>query len=45
VIDGTEWDEECREANGQTWSIQKALANPIAHPNCVRTFVPYSTED
>ncbi len=45
VIDGTEWDEECREANGQIWSIQKALANPIAHPNCERTFVPHVAEE
>jgi len=45
VIDGTEWDEECREANGQIWTIQQALANPIQHPNCERAFVPHVLED
>ena len=32
--------EACMEANGQTWSIQKASANPLEHPNCVRAFGP-----
>jgi hypothetical protein len=40
VIDGTD-DEECDEANGDTWTIDEALDDPIAHPNCVRTFVPH----
>ena len=37
VIDGTD-DEECAKANGQVWSATKCLNNPIAHPNCVRSF-------
>jgi hypothetical protein len=39
VIDGDD-DEECQAANGQTWTIEEAEANPIAHPNCVRDFSP-----
>jgi HK97 family phage portal protein len=39
VLDG-EGDDECAEANGSTWTIDDAEANPIAHPNCVRSFVP-----
>jgi hypothetical protein len=40
VVDGT-GDAACAAANGQVWTIEEALANPIEHPNCVRTFVPY----
>ena len=32
--------EACAAVNGQTWSIQKASANPLEHPNCVRAFGP-----
>lgn len=39
VLDGT-GDDECAEANGSTWTVDDAEANPIGHPNCVRTFVP-----
>ncbi|MBA4495106.1 phage portal protein [Paenactinomyces guangxiensis] len=41
VLDGVDWDEECRRANGQVWSIEKARANPKDHPNCTRAFAPY----
>ncbi|MBA4541971.1 phage portal protein [Thermoactinomyces daqus] len=41
VLDGVDWDEDCRRANGQIWTIQKAQANLKAHPNCVRAFAPY----
>ena len=37
VFDGDE-DAECAAANGQTWTLDEARANPIAHPNCVRAF-------
>ncbi|HAM56877.1 MAG TPA: hypothetical protein DCQ64_16340 [Candidatus Rokubacteria bacterium] len=30
----------CREVDGQIWTIEEALANPVAHPNCVRSFSP-----
>jgi HK97 family phage portal protein len=39
VLDG-DGDEDCADANGSTWTIDDAEANPIAHPNCVRSFVP-----
>lgn len=39
VLDGTR-DAPCADANGQIWSVDEALGNPIAHPNCVRDFVP-----
>lgn len=39
VVDG-DGDDACAEADGQTWSLAEAEANPIAHPNCVRTFTP-----
>jgi HK97 family phage portal protein len=41
VIDGVDWDAECREANGQIWTIEKALSNLKDHPNCTRCFSPY----
>lgn len=39
VSDGDE-DEECAQADGQTWTLDEALANPVAHPNCERDFSP-----
>ena len=44
VVDGTD-DEECAAANGQVWSATKCLNNPIAHPNCVRSFFGIADED
>lgn len=44
VSDGDS-DGECRAANGQVWSTTKALANPLAHPNCVRSFSPHVAVD
>lgn len=40
VFDGAEHDEECARANGQVWKLDKAMQNPIAHPNCRRAFAP-----
>lgn len=40
VTDGTDTDEPCIEANGQTWSIEKARANLLEHPRCRRAFIP-----
>ncbi len=39
VLDGDE-DEPCKSANGSRWTIEEAEANPLAHPNCTRAFVP-----
>jgi HK97 family phage portal protein len=38
VHDGT--DDECADADGQTWSLAEAADNPLAHPNCTRAFAP-----
>lgn len=40
VVDGTE-DDECAEANGDVWSTDECLDDPIAHPNCERAFFPH----
>jgi hypothetical protein len=39
VSDG-DGDDECAAADGQIWTIDEAMANPIAHPNCTRSFSP-----
>lgn len=39
VSDG-DGDDECAEADGQVWDVAQALAEPIAHPNCTRSFSP-----
>lgn len=43
VFDGDD-DEVCAAANGATWTIDDALANPTGHPNCVRAFAPHISE-
>lgn len=44
VFDGTD-DEECRAANGQVWTVEQALENPLGHPNCVRAFGPHVDDE
>lgn len=44
VFDGTD-DEVCALANGDTWTIDQALADPIGHPNCVRAFAPHIDDE
>jgi hypothetical protein len=39
VSDG-DGDDACAEADGQVWTIDEALDNPIEHPNCERSFTP-----
>lgn len=39
VVDGDD-DDACAEADGQVWTLEQAETNPIAHPNCVRSFTP-----
>jgi hypothetical protein len=40
VMDGVDDDDECRAANGQTWSLDFAESHLLAHPNCRRAFAP-----
>ena len=44
VSDGDD-DEACAHANGQVWTLEEALANPVAHPNCTRSFSPVEDPD
>lgn len=47
VSDGTSSDSECALANGQIWTIDDAMANPLQHPRCSRSFsyIPDSEVD
>lgn len=38
-------DSACAAADGQIWSVEYWLANPIEHPNCERSGAPISDED
>jgi hypothetical protein len=40
VEDGDD-DEKCADANGETWSVEEALENPLEHPDCTRNFAPH----
>lgn len=40
VLDGEDWDEPCRLANGEIWTAAEARASLVEHPNCVRAFLP-----
>lgn len=40
VHDGHDFDDECRAADGQIWTIEYAQTNESAHPNCTRSFSP-----
>lgn len=42
VADG-DTDAPCAAANGATWTLEQADADPLAHPNCTRTFIPDTT--
>jgi hypothetical protein len=44
VSDGDD-DDDCADADGQVWTLEEALANPVAHPNCVRSFAPADEGD
>ena len=39
VTDG-DYDPNCAAANGSVWSVEKARANKLEHPNCTRSFIP-----
>ena len=45
VFDGEDDDEECRNANGEIWTLEEAEANPLAHVNCQREFRPCTEEE
>ena len=38
VFDGTDFDQECQEADGQVWSMGYAQRHLKQHPRCVRSF-------
>lgn len=44
VSDGDD-DEECSAVDGTIQTLEWALANPTAHPNCTRAFSPVLEED
>lgn len=44
VFDG-DGDDECAQANGEIWTIDRADSEPIGHPNCLRAFAPVAPED
>jgi hypothetical protein len=39
VSDG-DGDGPCAEADGEVWTLDEALDNPLEHPNCERSFAP-----
>lgn len=39
VTDGQDHDEPCKEADGQTWTIEHARENRLEHPRCRRAFI------
>ena len=44
VLDGRDFDQACKDINGQRKSLAWARANPIQHPNCRRAMVPIVKE-
>jgi hypothetical protein len=38
VSDGQDFDAECQEADGQTWTVEYAENHQLQHPNCSRSF-------
>lgn len=44
VSDG-DGDEACQSVDGEVWTVAEALANPLEHPNCVRSFSPVVEDD
>lgn len=37
--------EECAAVDGQVWPLERAMAEPIAHPNCRRAWSPATEDD
>lgn len=44
IHDGTDHDSVCRERNGKVVSTEEARGVHLAHPNCVLSFRPLTTE-
>ena len=44
VLDGDDYDEPCRQANGEVWSVNRARNNRTEHPRCRRSFFPIGVE-
>lgn len=40
VTDGDDFDEPCRAANGEVWTISQARERRTEHPRCRRAFLP-----
>jgi hypothetical protein len=45
VVSDGDYDEECQNADGETWTLEEAEANPLEHPNCERQFRPLTAEE
>ncbi len=45
VHDGLDFDEACRAANGQVWTVEYAQSHELEHPNCTRSFSPIIPDD
>ena len=41
LSDGIDFDDECRAANGSTWTVAQYEAHPTEHPNCRRRVVAW----
>lgn len=39
------WDCDCASYNGEVWTVAYAMANPLEHPNCTRSFSPVPSSD
>lgn len=39
ISDG-DYDDACAEADGEIWTLEEYLANPLEHPNCTRAAYP-----
>jgi hypothetical protein len=44
VLDGEDYDEPCRAANGEVWAISHARQRRTEHPRCRRSFFPIGIE-
>jgi hypothetical protein len=43
--EGHDYDCDCAEVDGQIWTLERALAEPVSHPNCVRAFAPADQQE
>ena len=44
ISDGDE-DEECAAADGEIWTVEEYLEEPISHPNCTRAAAPVTPDE